>query len=159
RSGPVELLGRRDRQVKLRGFRIEPGETERAVLATGRCSAVAVEKIGSGPEAFLARFVLPANGADAGKLAGALTGELRGRVPGYLIPARWIVLEALPHTPAGKLDRARLRELAAPRAADDGGPDGLGEQLRGIWREVLQLTDVGGGDNFLDLGGDSVLAV
>ncbi|RSM46443.1 hypothetical protein DMA12_11745 [Amycolatopsis balhimycina DSM 5908] len=109
-DGAIEFLGRVDRQVKLRGFRVELAEVEAAVLATGLVSAVAVEKSGDGPLAHLTGYV-------AGAAADAdLSTALRDRLPGYMVPARWVRLPALPLTSTGKLDRARLSagERTAP---------------------------------------------
>jgi amino acid adenylation domain-containing protein len=109
-DGVIEFLGRVDRQVKLRGFRVELGEVEAAVLATGLVSAVAVEKTGVGHLAHLVGYV-------AGAAADAdLSAALRDRLPEYMVPARWVRLPALPLTSTGKLDRARLSagERTAP---------------------------------------------
>jgi amino acid adenylation domain-containing protein len=98
----IEFLGRLDRQVKLRGFRVELGDVEAAVLATGLVSAVAVEKTGDGHLAHLVGYV--AGAAESTDLSAAL----RDRLPEYMVPARWVRLPALPLTSTGKLDRARL---------------------------------------------------
>ena len=93
-SGALELLGRRDRQIKLRGFRIELEEIERAAVDTGLADAAFVEKVGQGPSATLIGFVLPAASAPArpSDLAAALLAELAQTLPEYMIPARWNVL-------------------------------------------------------------------
>ena len=157
RTGAIEVLGRLDRQIKLRGFRIELEEIERAVLAAGRCDEAVVEKIGDGPAAFLAAFVSPAS-VDT----SALATELAGRLPAYMLPARWIALAEMPFGPTGKLDRAHLRASAAPDIGSElagSGSDELGLALRDIWRDVLGVPTVLATDNFLDLGGNSLTAV
>ncbi|MDT5174187.1 MAG: hypothetical protein QOG37_1438, partial [Mycobacterium sp.] len=109
-SGALELLGRRDRQIKLRGFRIELEEIERAAVDTGLADAAFVEKVGQGPSATLIGFVLPAASAPAqpSDLAAALLAELAQTLPEYMIPARWNVLAQVPFGPTGKADRAAL---------------------------------------------------
>ncbi|MFF4381797.1 amino acid adenylation domain-containing protein [Kitasatospora sp. NPDC001547] len=109
-DGALEFLGRRDRQVKLRGFRIEPEEVERALLATGLLDAAVVEKAGEGPDARLVGFVVPAGrtAGPAGPLPQALARELRRHVPHYMVPTTWHVAAALPVTANGKVDRAAL---------------------------------------------------
>ncbi|MET7669085.1 non-ribosomal peptide synthetase [Micromonospora luteifusca] len=157
-DGGVELLGRYDRQVKLRGFRIELEEIERATMATGLADVAIVEKVGDGPQALLVGFVLPA--AASAPTPSQLSAALVARVPRYMVPARWIVLEALPVGQTGKADRAALLALVA----DDGpGGDESGDPvLAGVtetWRDVLNLSTVTRTDTFLDLGGNSILAI
>ncbi|MFF8593303.1 amino acid adenylation domain-containing protein [Streptomyces sp. NPDC015220] len=171
-DGTIEYLGRADRQVKLRGFRVELPEVERAAVATALVSAAFVEKVGEGPSAMLVGFALPSTTGptepeDLGKAVGA---ALADRLPSYMIPARWIVLERLPVGSTGKVDRAALLRLvdadpaagtgpvSAPAPEPDGG-DALVDELAGFWREVLGADEVGAGDNFLELGGDSVRAM
>jgi amino acid adenylation domain-containing protein len=165
RSGAVELLGRRDRQVKLRGFRIELEEIEQSAMATGLCDTVAVEKIGDGPAAFLAGFVLPSALASPGAVAEELGARLAGQLPGYMIPARWILLTSMPFGPTGKLDRARLAELAAQSPSEaagedaDDADDAVGMALRQIWQDVLEVPRARPADSFIGLGGNSIMAV
>ncbi|ONI91141.1 amino acid adenylation protein [Saccharothrix sp. ALI-22-I] len=158
-GGVVEVLGRRDRQVKLRGFRIELEEIEQAATATGLCDAAVVEKVGDGPEAWLVGFALPAVGA--GDVAARLGAELAERLPRYMLPARWITVTEVPYGPTGKLDRARLLALldAPVPAVDEGSLGPAGDALRDIWRDVLATPHVGVRDNFLALGGNSLMAV
>ncbi|MFI9379981.1 non-ribosomal peptide synthetase [Kutzneria sp. NPDC052558] len=154
RTGAIELLGRVDRQVKLRGFRIELEEIERALLASAPLAEAAVEKIGDGPTAFLAAFVSPAT-VDIDSLSARLALDL----PAYMLPARWITLDELPFGPTGKLDRARLRAMAESAQTSAAGVDHPGHAVLEICREVLRVPAVRPSDNFLDLGGNSLLAV
>jgi amino acid adenylation domain-containing protein len=158
-SGAVELLGRADRQVKLRGFRIELEEIEQAAMATNLCDAVFVEKVAEGTSAYLVGFVLPAR--DAEDVERALVASLNRRLPDYMIPTRWVVLDTLPFGPTGKVDRAALPALLEESTVDelDERVGAVGELLRQIWREVLNVPRVAPGSNFLDLGGNSVMAV
>ncbi len=163
-SGAVELLGRRDRQVKLRGFRIELEEIEKAAMATGLCDAVAVNKIGDGPTAYLAAFVLPAiDATEKDQIISMLSVRLAEQLPRYMIPARWVLLDELPFGPTGKLDHAQLLTLLETDAVVGEGTeadlDEFGEALRQIWQDVLGIPHLAVGDNFLDLGGNSIMAV
>jgi amino acid adenylation domain-containing protein len=166
-DGTLEVVGRRDRQIKLRGFRIELEEIERATTATGLVDAAFAEKVGDGASAALIGFVLPAPGADGRHDLGAeLSRRLAQHVPTYMIPSRWLVLERLPLNPTGKVDRAELLALldrpeppAPPAVGDDEGTDLLRERLRALWRDVLGRRSVSDRDNFLDLGGNSIAAV
>jgi amino acid adenylation domain-containing protein len=176
RGGAIEVLGRRDRQVKLRGFRIELAEIEQAALATGLLDAAFVEKVGDGPDAGLVGFLLPrADLTDHGELTERLAGLLGQRLPAYMVPARWRVLDRLPLGPTGKTDRAQLlalldRPAEPPAPAAPAGPagpagtagaagDGVGAAIGRIWADVLAVPSVAAGDNFLDLGGNSITAV
>ncbi|HET8681328.1 MAG TPA: phosphopantetheine-binding protein, partial [Micromonosporaceae bacterium] len=179
-SGAIELRGRRDRQVKLRGFRIELEEIEQATMATGRCDAAFVEKVGEGPTASLVAFVLPTRGRAGDGLTEFLAGRLAERLPAYMVPARWVVLDDLRFGPTGKADREQLLSLledasGEASAAGAGGEasatgDGeasatggdlgpVGEAIQQVWQEVLEVPRVSPGDGFLDLGGNSVMAV
>ena len=159
-GGVFEVLGRRDRQVKLRGFRIELDEVEAAATATGRVSAAYVEKLGEGPQAVLAAAVVPAGDMSLPGLAADLAAVL----PAYMVPASWLVLDRVPLGPTGKADRAAISAALAarPRTAAVPAPaPGEGEVagiLRGLWREVLG-TEPADATNFLDEGGNSLTAV
>lgn len=166
-GGALEVVGRRDRQVKLRGFRIELEEIEKAVLDTGLADSVFVEKVGDGPGAGLVAFVLPSitvTDADPDGLPAVLESQLTERLSDYMIPSRWLVLDRVPLGPTGKADRARLLAMldqpaAAPVPAENGsGMVDTVEPLRQIWQHVLGVP-VTAGDNFIELGGNSILAV
>jgi amino acid adenylation domain-containing protein len=110
-DGALEFLGRIDRQVKLRGFRVELAEVERAVLATHLVDAVAVEKTGTGMRARLVGFVVPRAADRVSSVVDELSAALRADLPGYLIPHQWHVLPRMPLTQNGKVDRARLVDM------------------------------------------------
>jgi amino acid adenylation domain-containing protein len=165
-GGALVLLGRRDRQVKLRGYRVELEEIERATAATGLVAAAFVEKVGEGPSATLVGFALPAAGAglDPHELTAELHRRLARRLPDYMLPARWRPLTEVPVGPTGKVDRRRLLSLPDPAPAADAVPDaGAGDQtlavVQGIWRDLLGVAHARPGDNFIEQGGNSIIAV
>ena len=156
-GGAYELLGRRDRQVKLRGFRIELEEIEQALMASDACDSAFVEKVGEGPAALLVGFVLPAKTA-RGTDFGAL---LAATLPGYMIPARWVELASVPFGPTGKVDRNQLLGLLAQPSTTDASEDQdpFVAAIGSIWQDVLGVASVPGTANFLDLGGNSIMAM
>ena len=166
-SGALQFLGRRDRQVKLRGFRIELEEIERATVATGLVDVALVEKVGDGPSGVLAGFVLPTGGAvPEGDLAGMLSAELAERLPEFMVPGRWVVLAELPLGPTGKTDRDQLLALLSTANETTSEPQPVvadGEPvvaaLQAIWTDVLGVDGADGDDNFIMAGGNSILAV
>jgi acyl-CoA synthetase (AMP-forming)/AMP-acid ligase II/acyl carrier protein len=161
-DGTLEFLGRVDHQVKVRGFRVEPGEVE-AVLAghegVAGCAVVA-RRAGDGPVR-LAGYVQPAPGRAVS--AAALREFLAGRLPGHMVPSHLVVLDRLPLSPNGKVDRAALPEPGAGPAGAGGefvAPrDPVEEVLAQTWAEVLGVDRVGVLDDFFALGGHSLQAV
>ncbi|NJC68036.1 AMP-binding protein, partial [Planosporangium flavigriseum] len=157
-DGQVEFLGRADDQVKIRGFRIELGEIEavlRSHASVGE-AVVVVREDQPGAKRLVAYLVPAADMVDV----GAVRALVAGRLPGYMVPAAFVTLEALPLSPNGKLDR---RALPAPdhsgtgAEADYVAPRTDTERaIAGIWAEVLDTDRVGIHDNFFELGGDSV---
>ncbi len=159
-DGVLEFVGRTDFQVKVRGFRIEPGEVEAALLehpALGE--AVVVARGAAAEERHLVAYVAPRRGA-AAPAAAALREHLRARLPEYMVPSAVVALETLPLTPAGKVDR---RALPAP-AASGPGEDRVAprtpaeELLAAIWADTLGVDPVGAHDDFFALGGHSLAA-
>ncbi|MFP5286113.1 MAG: condensation domain-containing protein, partial [Thermoanaerobaculia bacterium] len=155
RDGALELLGRADQRVKVRGFRIEPGEIE-AVLS-GRpsvreCAVVAREDEPAARS--LVAYVALRDGD-----VEALRGELRRRLPEHMVPSAFVVLPSLPRTPDGEVDRRALPPPAEEqRRTDRAERSAVEELVAGIWCNVLGVPDVAPDDSFFDLGGHSLLA-
>ncbi|NVJ19520.1 non-ribosomal peptide synthetase, partial [Myxococcus sp. AM010] len=164
RSGTLEFLGRADTQVKVRGYRIELGEVEAALAQHGGVNeavVVAREDGGDGGEG--KRLVAYVTARDAASLdAGALRSHMKQRLPEYMVPSVYVLLESLPLTPNGKVDR---KALPAPVAMlGTPGPDYVAprtpteELIAGIFSQVLGVERVGAKDDFFELGGHSLLA-
>jgi amino acid adenylation domain-containing protein len=154
----LEFLGRADQQVKVRGFRVEPGEIEAVLQAHPGIRSAAVVARDDGPgERRLVGYVVAAD--DDVPSDWALREWLRGRLPEYMVPAALVPLDALPMTPNGKLDRRALPapELGAGRASVPPRDD-VEAVIAAIWSEVLEVPAVGAFDSFFDLGGHSLLA-
>jgi amino acid adenylation domain-containing protein len=157
-DGQLDYLGRLDRQVKVRGFRVEPGEVESALAAHPAVlqAAVVAREERPGDRRLVAYVVARPEAA-----AGDLLAFLRERLPAHLVPAALVPLAALPATPNGKLDRAALAKIAPGAAAarqfvPPRTP--VEEVLAGIWSEVLRVERVGADDDFFALSGHSLLA-
>jgi len=159
-AGQLEFLGRADRQVKVRGFRVEPAEIEAALAGIPGVAEVAV---GIRDER-LAAWLVPAETIDGKALLETARTALTDRLPRHMIPVLWSQLPALPRTPSGKIDhRALPRPDATGGAAGAEGyvapRDPVEELLAEIWAEMLGVSRVGVHDNFFRLGGDSILSV
>ena len=159
-DGRLEFVGRNDFQVKIRGYRIEPGEIEARLLQwPGLREAAVLAREDQPGDKRLVAYCVGVDYADA-KL---LQAHLAATLPTYMVPATFVMLDALPLTPSGKLDR---KALPAPRPdaghADlgDDAPQGEVElRLAAIWADVLQVPRVGRHDDFFALGGHSLLAI
>ncbi|MFL6199847.1 MAG: amino acid adenylation domain-containing protein [Thermoanaerobaculia bacterium] len=153
-GGELEFLGRTDHQVKLRGFRIEPGEIEAALLGHPAVAEASVVPLGEGGSMRLVAYVSP-----AGVEVSELREHLAARLPAYMVPAAFVVLPELPLTAHAKVDRARL---PAPGPASDEPGEAprtpAEEVVAGIWCEVLGLERVSRTADFFELGGHSLLA-
>ena len=163
-DGVIEYCGRNDHQIKIRGFRIEPGEIEARLRRHARVAdAVVIAREDSLGEKRLVAYVTARAGSDFGELD---PHELRlwvsAGLPDYMTPSTFIVLPTLPLTQNGKLDREALPAPAFAAGADRQYelPQGETEEaLAVIWREVLLVKQIGRHDNFLALGGHSVLGM
>ncbi len=155
-DGSIEYLGRGDGQVKIRGARVETEEVEAALTAEEAVAQAAVYARQDSGEARLVACVVFRAGARAD--VQALRTKLAARLPGYMVPAHFMALDALPLLPNGKVDRAAL-PAPEPGAADSVKPrTPLEELLAGVWAAVLRLDHVGTDDDFFDLGGHSLEA-
>jgi amino acid adenylation domain-containing protein len=156
-NGEIEFMGRNDDQVKIRGFRIEPGEIEAALEAEPqvREAVVVVREDAPGDRRLVAYVV-----AEAEVSPAELRTQLKGRLPEYMVPSAFVVLESLPLTPSGKVARRALPapEYAAVETRHVVPRTPTEEVLAGIWVEVLRLERVGVTESFFELGGHSLLA-
>jgi amino acid adenylation domain-containing protein len=157
-DGVLEFLGRTDHQVKIRGFRIELGEIESTLREHPAVrDALAVVRQ-EGGEARLAGYVVPREG-QAPEPAG-LRAWLRERLPEYMVPAAWCVLDAFPLSSTGKVDRGALPAPEGARPAASVPPRTEAERkVAAVWAEVLGMESIGAHDGFFDLGGHSLLLV
>jgi len=158
-DGQLEVLGRRDFQVKVRGYRVQPAEVEQQLFELGTISeAVVVALDGPGGDKRLVAYV--AAQGEAPPSASELRAALAQTLPDYMIPSAFVFLPTLPLAPGGKVDRRALPQpprdrprgssaYVAPRTA-------LEAQLVRIWEDVLALAPVGVDDDFFELGGDSL---
>ncbi|WP_245219089.1 non-ribosomal peptide synthetase [Photorhabdus khanii] len=158
-DGNLEFLGRNDQQVKVRGFRIEPGEIEARLIEHPAVRESVVFALGEAQDKRLVAYVVVQ--ADEG-LANSLRTHLSATLPDYMVPTAFVRLDALPLTPNGKLDRRMLPALDNEAFACQvyEAPQGETEiALATIWRELLGVEQVSRHDNFFALGGHSLLAM
>ncbi|MBB4911643.1 non-ribosomal peptide synthetase [Actinophytocola algeriensis] len=153
-DGAIDYLGRADSQLKVRGFRIEPGEIEAVLLARDDVSAAVVTRLD-------AALVAHVESADAALSPRVLAEACAAVLPAHMVPAAFVVRPELPRLPGGKLD---VRGLERPRRGDfaDATATALEtgtERVVGrVWAELLALDEIGNGDDFFALGGHSLLA-
>ncbi len=161
-DGTIDFLGRIDQQVKIRGFRVEPGEIESVLNNHPKVAEAIVQaREDRDGEKILAAYVVPKAGPESLSLRD-LRRHLAARLPESMVPTAFVVLEALPRTPNGKLDRRALPAPGPSRLAADETyvapvtPDE--KRLVRLWGRVLRLERVGLNDNFFEAGGHSLLA-
>ena len=159
-DGNIEFVGRADKQVKIRGYRIELGEVE-AVLGQHPAiqQAVVLAREDTPGDKRLAAYVVAA--PDAAISAHELRSYLQQKLPEYLVPSSFIVLESLPLTPNGKVDHEALPEpdnCLAEAQAYTAPRNAVEEIIAGIWSKILGAKQIGVHDNFFDLGGHSLKA-
>ncbi|MFE3261856.1 amino acid adenylation domain-containing protein [Nocardia sp. NPDC059229] len=157
-SPALEYVGRNDFQVKIRGFRIELGEIDAALTShdTVDFAVTLGHKTESGAT-MLASYVLPVSGRSIDLTE--LTEYLAERLPGYMVPAAITVLDKIPLTPVGKLDRRALPEPVLRQREYREPVSDLEAQLAEVFAEVLQVPRVGVDDSFFALGGDSIVSI
>ncbi len=157
-DGQLEFLGRIDQQLKILGFRIEPGEIEAVLRRQPEVAdAAVVTGTGSSGARLLAYVALVPGHAVA---AEVLRTRLAAELPEHMVPALLVVLPVLPRTVNGKLDRDALPAPTLAARSEPAEPQGDVEQsLAAVWAELLNLPQVGRHDNFFELGGDSILSL
>ena len=160
-DGCLVHLGRKDFLAKIRGFRVEVGEVESALVALGYIREAAVlARSNRQNEKGLLAYVVPA--AQSAFTLTSLRAALREKLPEYMIPERIVILNAMPLTANGKIDRGALPDPDRSRPPLDTAfllpRTPIEETMVGLWREVLNLSAVGIHDNFFDLGGHSLAA-
>ena len=159
-DGELEYLGRLDHQLKVRGFRIEPGEIEAALRQhpAVRQAVVTAREDEAGDRRLVAYVEADGHGRPS---ACDLLSHLRGRLPQYMVPSAFVVLDALPLTPNGKIDRKALPALEpAPQEPEEaaGYRSPAEEIVAGAWAEILGVPRVAANANFFEMGGHSLLA-
>ena len=151
-DGNLEFLGRADAQIKIRGFRVEPGEIETRLAEHAAVRECAVIAHGQRLVAYWVGDAVP---------VAELREFMSSRVAPYLVPSAFVPLPAMPLTPSGKIDRRSLPEPAGVEHTPESRPPAgeLEQAIGAVWREVLGLARVGVDDNFFDLGGTSLTIV
>ncbi|MBW4681349.1 MAG: amino acid adenylation domain-containing protein [Microcoleus vaginatus WJT46-NPBG5] len=165
-NGKIEFLGRIDQQVKIRGFRIELGEIEAVInqySAIKKAVVIALADISINQR--IVAYLVPAHRIpEPSSLIPTLRQFIKGKLPEYMVPSEFVILDSLPTTPSGKVDRRALpaphtltrlqrqKTFISPRNPTESA-------LVKIWAEVLNLERVSVSDSFFDLGGDSLLAI
>ncbi len=162
-SGELQFVGRSDDQVKLRGFRIELGEIEQQLETVGgvKAAVVLAREDEPGRKRLVAYVAVNGERQSDAELSNQLRQALQTRLPEYMVPSAFVLLDELPLTPNGKVDRralpapdgeSQLAAYVAPRNAVE-------QALCEVWQEVLKRERVGIDDNFFSLGGDSILSI
>jgi surfactin family lipopeptide synthetase C len=160
-DGNIEFLGRIDHQVKIRGFRVELAEVEQAIRNHKSVSdAVVIVQGEDGGDRRLVAYVVSAG--DAQPTSSELRELLLEKLPAYMVPATFVMIDALPLLPNGKIDRQSLAGLEQEKPAADETFEAprspLEESVAKAWRDLLKLDRVGIHDNFFELGGHSLMA-
>ncbi|TAN35324.1 MAG: amino acid adenylation domain-containing protein, partial [Verrucomicrobia bacterium] len=159
-DGNLEFLGRIDRQIKLRGFRIELGEIEAVLSQYPNIKEAVVNLHEADGNKRLVAYITADNGKAEDDLISELRSRLKTRLPDYMIPAIFMLLDSLPLTPNGKIDR---KALPAPELnlgdTYEAPRSDIEQQLARIWSGLLKQDGIGIHQNFFELGGDSILSI
>ncbi|MFY1632283.1 amino acid adenylation domain-containing protein [Solwaraspora sp. WMMB335] len=160
-DGDIEFLGRADNQLKIQGYRVEPGEIEHALVGGHDVTAAAVVARDTAAGRQLVAFVTVAAGTEPA--SADIRSALAERLPGYLVPAQVVILDRLPLSANGKVDRARLARLSPSNKVSDNRPvpasDPVQTVLVEVWESILGTQPIGVHDDFFDLGGQSFAAL
>jgi amino acid adenylation domain-containing protein len=168
-NGEVEFFGRNDHQMKIRGLRIEPGEIETQLLQyPGIAEAVVTNRKSESGDNYLCAYIVPTNTTDddtlkSSELESELKDYLSSRLPDYMVPPHVLILEKLPRTINGKIDRKVLPdpwEIGLDNKVDYAPPtDETEEKLVEVWESVLSKNNIGIHENFFMIGGDSIKSI
>ena len=162
-DGNVEFLGRRDFQLKIRGFRVEPGEIERTLQCHhGVKQTVVIAREDEGRLKHLVAYVLAESYDSADQLITSVRDYLAQTLPHYMVPAAIVVLDKFPLTHNGKVDRDALPTPDSPQRLKEAGDSvqtPVEKKLTEIWEQVLKQAPLGVDDNFFELGGDSMMGL
>ncbi|MFD4562548.1 amino acid adenylation domain-containing protein, partial [Streptomyces sp. NPDC058469] len=159
-DGQLDFVGRNDDQVKVRGFRVEPGEIEAVLAAHPAVRTAVVTAYGQAADRKLAAYLVPADHSEGIPEAADLREALLRSIPDYMVPAAFMEMSRLPLTTNGKVDKAALPEPETVRSTSTEyvAPSGAAEQLLAeVWSEILGIERIGAHDNFFELGGNSLL--
>ncbi|WP_439852776.1 amino acid adenylation domain-containing protein [Pseudomonas syringae] len=159
-DGVLEYLGRADDQVKIRGYRVEPGEVGQLLQTLNNVAEAVV--LAQPLESDVTRLQLVAYcvaAAGASLNVEQLREQLAARLPEYLVPAQILLLDRLPLTANGKLDKRALPKPGVVKQRYIAPVGEIEEKLAAVWADVLKLEQVGSTDNFFELGGDSILSL
>jgi amino acid adenylation domain-containing protein len=160
-DGSIGFVGRRDQQVKIRGYRIEPGEVESALTEHPLIKeATVIARNNGNGEKQLAAYLVPRERAQVS--AEQIRSFLKEKLPAYMVPAQFTMLQSLPLTTTGKVDRQALSKIEPEHvSASESGlapRTPVEEVMAAVWSDVLRREGVGIQDNFFELGGHSLLA-
>ncbi|NAO25985.1 amino acid adenylation domain-containing protein [Pseudomonas syringae pv. dysoxyli] len=159
-QGLLEFIGRADDQVKVRGYRVEPAEVARVLLGLASVAQVSVLALpidDDDTRLQLVAYCVAAGGADLS--VDSLREQLAARLPDYMVPAQIMLLDSLPLTANGKLDKRALPKPGMVKQRYTAPVGEIEEKLAAVWADVLKLEQVGSTDNFFELGGDSILSL
>jgi len=162
-GGTIEILGRNDTQVKLRGYRIELNEIQDLLSqhASVQSSLVSAREINSGDKQLIAYIIPTAGTTDTQELQVSLTCLMTDELPSYMIPSHLIFIEDFPLLANGKIDISSLPAPEMSNVTPDGptARDAIELELTALWESILEHRPIGIHDNFFDLGGHSLLAI
>jgi hypothetical protein len=159
RDGELEYVGRIDREVKVRGMRIDLREVETVLAGQEGIEEAVVELAGEGGEQRLVAYVVA---SERGVSAGEMRRYLRTKLPEHMVPGSYVQVEKLPLLPSGKVNRRALQDVGGVGLSEQGVVEARTEvekKLAGIWKELLKVKEVGVDKNFFELGGHSLLVL